>query len=67
MHFGISNRTSIPDLKKDQKDKRKPNFNSVTHKNMIAETVIDANLWDKAKWKAFGFYKCHIQYLLVFC
>lgn len=46
---------SIPDLKKDQKDKGKPNFNSVTHKNMIAETVIDTHLWDKAKWKAFGF------------
>jgi len=46
---------SIPDLKKNQKDKGKPNFNSVTHKNMIAETVIDTNLWDKAQWKAFGF------------
>ncbi|WP_047544838.1 hypothetical protein [Psychroserpens sp. Hel_I_66] len=43
---------SIPEIKKD---KGKPNFNSVTHKNMIAETVIDTNLWDKAKWKAFGF------------
>lgn len=30
-------------------------FNSVTHKNMKAETIIDNYLWDKAKWKAFGF------------
>lgn len=46
---------STPDLNKNQEDKGKPNFNSVTHKNMIAETVIDTNLWDKAKWRAFGF------------
>lgn len=44
---------SNTDLKGDKKEK--PDFNSVTHKNMIAETVIDTDLWDKAKWKAFGF------------
>ena len=46
---------SISDLEKDVTDKGKPDFNSATHKNMIAETVIDTHLWDKAKWKAFGF------------
>ncbi|WMX16552.1 hypothetical protein [Aureispira sp. CCB-E] len=45
---------SISDLKKDVTDKGKPDFNSATHKNMRAETIIDTYLWDKAKWKAFG-------------
>lgn len=50
---------SISDLEKDVTDKGKPDFNSATHKNMIAETVIDTHLWDKAKWKAFGFAQIH--------
>lgn len=46
---------SISDLEKSVTDKGKPDFNSATHKNMRAETIIDTYLWDKAKWKAFGF------------
>jgi len=46
---------SISDLEKDVKDKGKPDFNSATHKNMTAETIIDTHLWDKARWRAFGF------------
>lgn len=33
----------------------KPNFQNVTHKKFKAETIINNELWDNAKWKAFGF------------
>ena len=46
---------SQSNLEKNENNKEKPDFNSVTHKNMTAETIIDNHLWDKAKWKAFGF------------
>jgi hypothetical protein len=53
----ISNPIELPisNLEKDENNKEKPDFNSVTHKNMRAETIIDTYLWDKAKWRAFGF------------
>ncbi|AVI51956.1 hypothetical protein C5O00_12655 [Pukyongia salina] len=46
---------SKSELKGVKKSKGKPDFTSATHKNLKAETVIDVHLWDKAKWKAFGF------------
>ncbi|WP_299323435.1 hypothetical protein [uncultured Maribacter sp.] len=46
---------SISNLDKDENNKEKPDFNSATHKNMTAETIIDTYLWDKATWRAFGF------------
>lgn len=42
--------------KPKRENREKPDFKYITHKNIKAETIIDAHLWDKAKWKAFGFF-----------
>lgn len=41
--------------KKDEKE-GKPNFKNITHKKIKAETIINSELWDNAKWKGFGFF-----------
>src|SRR5690606_5570748 len=55
-------RSSSPLIKNENlqqtKNDNKPeklDLNKITHKNLKAETVINSHLWDKAKWKAFGF------------
>lgn len=42
-------------LQNQEKDDRL-NFNNISHKKIKAETIINTELWDKAKWKAFGFF-----------
>jgi hypothetical protein len=42
--------------KKDEKDE-KPSFKNISHKKIKAETIITNELWDNAKWKAFGFFR----------
>lgn len=34
-------------------------FKDITHKKIKVETVINIELWDKAQWKAFGFFVSH--------
>ncbi|KAB1159468.1 hypothetical protein F7018_03915 [Tenacibaculum aiptasiae] len=53
----IELKVSKLNLKSEKKINEKTFFNSVTHQNFKAQTVIDAELWDKAKWKGFGFLK----------
>lgn len=43
-------------LPKKEKEKGKPSFKNITHKKIKAETIINTELWDNAKWKAFGFF-----------
>lgn len=31
-------------------------YDNITHQNFKSATIIDVHLWDKAKWKGFGFY-----------
>lgn len=40
--------------KKNEKEE-KPGFKNISHKKIKAETIINSELWDNAKWKAFGF------------
>lgn len=40
--------------KKEEKEE-KPSFENISHKKIKAETIINTELWDNAKWKAFGF------------
>lgn len=42
--------------KKDEKEE-KPSFKNISHKKIKAETIINTELWDNAKWKAFGFFR----------
>ncbi|MCP1994325.1 hypothetical protein [Flavobacterium sp. HSC-61S13] len=46
-------------LPKNDEKGEKPNFENVTHKRIKAETIINTELWDNAKWKAFGFFSSH--------
>lgn len=39
-----------------KKQEGEPDFGNITHKNIKAETIIDNQLWDAAKWQAFGFF-----------
>jgi len=39
------------------KDDKKLNPNRVGHDKRQVLSIIDKNLWDKAKWKGFGFFK----------
>lgn len=43
-------------LPKKEEEKGKPSFKNITHKKIKAETIISTELWDNAKWKAFGFF-----------
>ncbi len=52
----ISINKELQKLPKNDEKGDKPNFKNVTHKNIKAETIINTELWDNAKWKAFGFF-----------
>ena len=43
-------------LPKKKEIEGKPSFKNITHKKIKAETIINTELWDNAKWKAFGFF-----------
>lgn len=45
--------------KNEKGEKEKPNFQNVTHKKIKAETIINTELWDNAKWKAFGYFSSY--------
>ena len=42
-------------LPKQQKDD-KPSFKNISHKRIKAETIINTELWDNAKWSGFGWF-----------
>ncbi|KQO29078.1 hypothetical protein ASF10_22655 [Flavobacterium sp. Leaf82] len=43
--------------KADKKEKKeKLNLKNISHKQIKAQTIINAELWDNAKWKGFGFF-----------
>lgn len=44
--------------KKEEKEER-PTLKNVSHKKIKAETIINTELWDRAKWRAFGFFSSH--------
>lgn len=52
----ISINKELQKLPKNFEEGVKPNFQNVTHKKIKAETIINTELWDNAKWKAFGFF-----------
>lgn len=41
-------------LPKKEGHEEKPSFKNISHNKIKVETVINTELWDKAKWKAFG-------------
>lgn len=43
-------------LPKEEEKEEKPSFKNISHKKIKAETIINTELWDNAKWKAFGFF-----------
>lgn len=43
-------------LPKREGGKEKPSFKNISHKKIKAETIINTEFWDNAKWKAFGFF-----------
>lgn len=47
-------------LPKQERTDDKPNLKNISHKRIKAETIINTELWDNAKWKAFGFFS-HYQ------
>lgn len=52
----ISINEELQKLPRNVEKEGKPNFQNVTHKKIKAETIINNELWDNAKWKAFGFF-----------
>lgn len=42
-------------LPKSNNDDEKTDFKNISHKKIKAETIINAKLWDEAKWQGFGF------------
>lgn len=55
----ISINKVLQKLPKNDVKGEKPNFKNVTHKKIKAETIINTELWDNAKWKAFGFFSSY--------
>lgn len=55
----ISINKELQKLPKNDKKGGRPNFKNVTHKRIKAETIINTELWDNAKWKAFGFFSSY--------
>jgi hypothetical protein len=52
----ITKNKDLQKLPKKEEKVGKPNFKNITHKKIKAETIINTELWDNAKWKAFGFF-----------
>lgn len=55
----ISINKELQKLPKNDEKGEKPNFKNITHKKIKAETIINTELWDNAKWKAFGFFSSY--------